>query len=97
MEDEGEDDHLTDGIVRVRDEDRGNEGYVDRDGAENGRNEEWPRTFASLDVEEEGDTEEYPDGTNDGGPGLDVLTSECLSDGDAIIGMAASEMSKEDA
>ena len=97
MQDEGKNDHLTNGVIRVGYEDGGNEGYVDCDGAEDRRNEVWSRTFSRLDVEEEGDTEEYPDGTNDGGAGLDVLTSECLSDGNAIIGVAASEMSKEDA
>ena len=97
MEDEGKDDYLADGIVRVRDEDCCNERNINRDGAKDGRNKEWPGSFSSLDVEEEGHAEEDPDSTDDGGSGFDVFTSEGLRDGDAVIGVSASEVSKKDA
>ena len=97
MQDEGNNDHLTNGVIRVGYEDGGNKGYVNCDGAEDRRNEVWSRTFSRLDVEEEGDTEEYPYRADDGGTSLDVLNSERLHDGNTVVGVSASEVSEKDA
>lgn len=97
VQDEREDDDLADSIIRVRDEDSGDKGDVDRDGAEDSGDEKGARAFASLDVEEEGDTEEDPNGADDGRASLDIFTRESLNDGDTVVCVSASEVSKEDA